>query len=575
MSEQRKTAGDLPKEKRRMLVTQKHARLNMTDPALAATLEVHYLRPLLESLPSQYRTAIDVGAHRGDVTEALAAMGLSVLAVEPQASMASRIEERLSKAVASGAVKVEHCAASDHSGVADLLIGRASTVSTLEREWTTVAFPEEFQNPRKVGVPLKRLADIRASQGMAHVGFLKVDVEGHELPALQGLFAEKSASAPPFVVMFEANQRFADQAAECIELLRSRGYEEFDIIIRDGIEPIAAERFDGASGLPKCWNRCSGRYFYANVIAYHNSLPAEVTRPDLGDFIEEYRVEAARDVLRRALRHEAKWPMPVHSAWQTARASLREFLTTEDDWSEFLRHPVCKHMFVRGRWGKPQDFEREALTASAFGRRLLAHVADPAAGSPRLSEQLPALSTNMLGMAYYLTRVHRDCGGRLPATVVEIGGGYGALASLYASQVPRGAYVIVDLPEILAIQHYFLSHALPEQRIAFAASPDPVVGAGTITLMPVSLLSEWAPAGELLVSTFAYSEMPLQLQETIRHRNFFDAKHLFIAGQLNGEAPQAQWVDHGQVVGPIMQSFGKVCIERFHVGENYVLNAER
>jgi hypothetical protein len=93
--------------------------------------------------------------------------------------------------------------------------------------------------------------------------------------------------------------------------------------------------------------------------------------------------------------------------------------------------------------------------------------------------------------------------------------------------------------------------------------------------MPASLLGEWAPNAELLVSTFAYSEMPLAMQESVRRRNWFDATHLFLAGQLGTEAPQVNWVDHGQVIAPIVQAFPKVNVERFHFGDNYLLTAER
>jgi hypothetical protein len=156
-----------------------------------------------------------------------------------------------------------------------------------------------------------------------------------------------------------------------------------------------------------------------------------------------------------------------------------------------------------------------------------------------------------------------------------VGGGYGALASLYATQTPRASYVIVDLPEMLAIQHYFLSGAAPQRRVVFSANPEPTVEAGTTTLIPASLLGEWAPRAELMISTFAYSEMPLSLQQTIGRRNWFDARYLFLTGQLNTEAPQANWVDHGQVLAPLMQAFTKINVERFHVGENYLLAAER
>src|SRR3954453_7822435 len=103
-------------------------RINVNDPALAATLEVVYLRPLLESLPQPWRNAIDVGAHRGDVTEALATLGYRVLALEPQNQLANGVEERLAEYVAGGRVVVERCAASDRTGEAEMLVGRASTV---------------------------------------------------------------------------------------------------------------------------------------------------------------------------------------------------------------------------------------------------------------------------------------------------------------------------------------------------------------------------------------------------------------------------------------------------------------
>ena len=549
-------------------------RIDLNDPALPATLEVLYLRPLLEALPEAWQTAIDVGAHKGDVTEALSNLGYHVLALEPQEQLAGRIEQRLAGPVSSGRVVVARCAASDRAGRAELLVGRASTVSTLERDWTTVAFPEEFQSPRKVGIGLDTISSLRAAHDMGQVGFVKVDVEGHEPAALRGLFA--GSDQPPLVVMFEANQRFAAQAAECLTLLRAQGYECFDIIIREGIEPIAVERFDGRS-MPKAWARCDGggRYFYANVIAYHGSLPEGVEPPDLDAFFQTYRVEAARRVLQEGLALEARSPVPVHPQWLAARSALREFLTTTSDWSTFLRNPVCKEMFVRGRWGAAQDFERAALEADPFGRRLLAVTADPPIGSPRPTDQLPSLSTNMLGMAYYLLRMHRLCGGALPGSVVEIGGGYGALAWLFAQHAPRASYVIIDLPEMLALQHYFLSRAMPRRRVNYASSAPVAVEPGSITLVPASMLGGCEPRADLLVSTFAYSEMPELLQAEVCGSDFFGARRIFLTGQLNTEAPHARWVDHGQVVAPLMQKFEKISVERFHVGDNYLLTAER
>ncbi len=346
------------------------------------------------------------------------------------------------------------------------------------------------------------------------------------------------------------------------------------MFVRDGVAPVAAERFDGA-GLPAAWARCGGRPFYANVIAYHNARPVGPALPDPAAFVEAYRVAAARDALRRALRREAQWPAPMNSERARARRELREFLLSHDDWGAFLRHPACRHLFTRGRWGPAQDVERAALGGSAMGRRLVVTTADPAAGSPPLSGVLPSLSTTMLGAAYALHRVHQQCGGRLPATVVEVGGGYGAFAWLYARQVPTAAYAIVDLAEMLAVQHYFLSHALPERRITFADEPDFLPQAGEVTLLPAALLGEAAPAGELMVSNFAFADMSADVRATIARREYFGARHLFLTGTLAGDPAGVGPSDPSEVVGPVMRAFPRVVVERLHVGESYLVMADR
>jgi FkbM family methyltransferase len=253
---------------------------------LAATLEVAYLRPVLESLPADRKSALDVGAHRGDFTEALVQLGYRVLAVEPQDYMADRFARRHAARIANGEVRLARCAASDRPGEAELVIGSASTVSTLEPEWTSVAFPEEFRSPRRVRVPVRTLADLAVEEGFTRAGFAKIDVEGHEVQALRGLFGP--GIAPPPVAMFEAFCLFPGQAADCLALLHGQGYRTFDIFIRIGLDPIAGERFSGPK-LPATWHALGDRTFYANIIAYHQSLPAGTPMPDPVQFVRDYQ----------------------------------------------------------------------------------------------------------------------------------------------------------------------------------------------------------------------------------------------------------------------------------------------
>ena len=259
-----------------------------TDDAVAraTTLEVRYLRPLLDALPPDWRTAVDVGAHRGDVTAALARMRYRVLAVEPHPQTAQRLRERFAPLVGEGIVRVEQCAASDRDGRGELYTGSASTVSTLEEQWTTAAFPREFAERRAVPVRLRRVDELVRELTPERLGFLKVDVEGHELAVLRGCFS-RGAMTRPVVVMFEAFSPFPDAAGQCLAYLAREGYGTFDIFVRVGHELHEVERFAGAE-LPESWWSRRGTLFYANVVAYHPAAAEWFPLPDPAEFAAQY-----------------------------------------------------------------------------------------------------------------------------------------------------------------------------------------------------------------------------------------------------------------------------------------------
>ena len=49
--------------------------------------------------------------------------------------------------------------------------------------------------------------------------------------------------------------------------------------------------------------------------------------------------------------------------------------------------------------------------------------------------------------------------------ILEIGGGYGNLATKLKKLFPNIQYLIIDLPEVLLIQHYYLSKTFPDKKI--------------------------------------------------------------------------------------------------------------
>jgi hypothetical protein len=141
-------------------------------------------------------------------------------------------------------------------------------------------------------VRLCTAGELVARLGWVTPGFAKVDVEGHELPALRGLLNHPSAlspiTSPPAVVMFEANHCFPERAVACLELLASAGYRTFDLFVRWGIDPIAGERFTDPA-LPRTWHECGKQNFYANIIAYHEHSPGTPDVLDPAAFVAEYQ----------------------------------------------------------------------------------------------------------------------------------------------------------------------------------------------------------------------------------------------------------------------------------------------
>jgi hypothetical protein len=71
------------------------------------------------------------------------------------------------------------------------------------------------------------------------------------------------------------------------------------------------------------------------------------------------------------------------------------------------------------------------------------------------------------------------------------------------------------------------------------------------------------------------SEMPRELQRRIERSDYFGATRMFVTGQLSTEFPDMDLVGHGEVVGAAMQRFSQLQVDRFHVGDNYLMLGER
>jgi FkbM family methyltransferase len=169
---------------------------------------------LLDHLADGSRAAVDIGANGGVYAGRLAQLCPRVHAFEPNPRLASRLIETLPSNV------TVHCMAlSDRPGTAELRIPTMG--GTEEHGLATIEARNQVAGDslERVSCALARLDDVL----MDPVGFIKIDVEGHEFAVLQGASRILQQDRP--VLLVESEKRHNPDAPENVfGLLRGLGY---------------------------------------------------------------------------------------------------------------------------------------------------------------------------------------------------------------------------------------------------------------------------------------------------------------------------------------------------------------
>lgn len=180
------------------------------------------LRRLYAAFVRRGDLAFDVGAHVGNRTRAMAALGCRVVALEPQPDVA-----RLLRAFFGGQPDVEivEAAVGEHCGRAALSVSdKTPTMTTLASGWREA----REQDPVFAGVAWNRELEVTTTTLDALVArfgvpaFIKIDVEGGEPEVLAGL------SQPIQAVSFEYLPDALDYTRACITRLAALGPYAFN-----------------------------------------------------------------------------------------------------------------------------------------------------------------------------------------------------------------------------------------------------------------------------------------------------------------------------------------------------------
>ena len=187
-------------------------------------------------------TVLDVGAHHGLYTLLLSKqVGVNgrVIAFEPSPRECRRLEKHLRFNRYSNA-HVEHSAAGSEAGEADLYLVDGF------QDWCNSLRPPALPDPTsKVRVRVRRIDDVLAKQSISKVDFIKLDVEGGELAALNGATGLLHGESRPAIlaeVQDIRTQPWGYPSREIIRFLIRMDYRWFAIAAKGALLPISCDQ---------------------------------------------------------------------------------------------------------------------------------------------------------------------------------------------------------------------------------------------------------------------------------------------------------------------------------------------
>ena len=152
---------------------------------------------------------IDAGANVGLWTFSLARRGFEVHSFEPSPRALSFLKKKARKF---GNIHLYECALGDKNCVAKL---------NLHREWghDSIVRKQEDYTGNRVEIAVKTLD----SFGIRHVGLIKIDTEGYEIPILRGATKTILSNKPRLVI--EVHEPIEKQQEKITATLKNFGYK--------------------------------------------------------------------------------------------------------------------------------------------------------------------------------------------------------------------------------------------------------------------------------------------------------------------------------------------------------------
>jgi len=169
---------------------------------------------LLPFLCDNHKISVDIGANLGSYTSRLTKYSQTCWAFEPVPKLAKFLRRAFGDKII-----VKEVALSSKSGKAELVVPKnVYAFSTLEKDNSL----ENHKEIEKILVEVRRLDDY----DLKNVGFIKIDVEGHEEEVLKGALNTLKNSKPILLIELEERHR-SDAVHSARKFLEGIGYKGF------------------------------------------------------------------------------------------------------------------------------------------------------------------------------------------------------------------------------------------------------------------------------------------------------------------------------------------------------------
>ena len=183
---------------------------------------------IIERYTDKNKDALDIGVYRGVYSYKLAENFKSVHSFEPNPLLFPYLEKNLKKIIKN--VKLYNIALSDKNGETEIKlpyrtksIFRNNFEELFQLGAATMHPDNKIENYKKLPIRTKRLDDIEITN---EIGFIKIDVEGHEKNVLKGGEKLIKKNKPPLLVEIEKRHN-GQEVTKTIKFIEDYGYDAY------------------------------------------------------------------------------------------------------------------------------------------------------------------------------------------------------------------------------------------------------------------------------------------------------------------------------------------------------------